>query len=251
MVVPLWTSGPASLTLVRHAHSVANRADARAQEAGAEELDLEHRDADVELSDVGLAQAEAVGTWLAAQKGSVHPTVVVSSPYRRALQTAEHVVAGLGLEVHHDERLRERDLGVLDGLTELGIRTRFPKEAERRKKLGKFYYQPPSGESWCDVALRVRSFLDDLRFGYDDARVCLFTHQAVVMTFRYVLEGLSEERLLELDRGEHLPNASVTTYRRGADRFELVRFADTAAVDGAAEVTDEASKGAVGDRERA
>ena len=251
MVVPLWTSGPASLTLVRHAHSVANRADARAQEAGAEELDLEHRDADVELSDVGLAQAEAVGTWLAAQEGSVHPTVVVSSPYRRALQTAERVVARLGLEVRHDERLRERGLGVLDGLTELGIRTRFPEEAERREKLGKFYYQPPSGESWCDVALRVRSFLDDLRFGYDDARVCLLTHQAVVMTFRYVLEGLSEERLLELDRGQNLPNASVTTYRRRADRFELVSFADTAAVDGAAEVTDEASPGSVGDPEGA
>ena len=251
MVVPLWTSGPASLTLVRHAHSVANRADARAQEAGAEELDLEHRDADVELSDVGLAQAEAVGTWLAAQEGSVHPTVVVSSPYRRALQTAERVVARLGLEVRHDERLRERGLGVLDGLTELGIRPRFPEEAERRKKLGKFYYQPPSGESWCDVALRVRSFLDDLRFGYDDARVCLFTHQAVIMTFRYVLEGLSEERLLEVDRDEHLPNASVTTYRRGADRFELVRLADTAAVGGSAGVTDEASRSSEGDRERA
>jgi broad specificity phosphatase PhoE len=251
MAVPLWTSGPASLTLVRHAHSVGNRADARAQEAGAEELDLEHRDADVELSDIGLAQAEAVGKWLASQEDSVHPTVVVSSPYRRALQTAERVVAGLDLEVLHDERLRERDLGIFDGLTGLGIRTRYPEEAERRKKLGKFYYQPPSGESWCDVALRVRSFLDDLRFGYDDARVCLFSHQAVIMTFRYVLEGLSEERLLEVDRSEHLPNASVTTYRREADRFELVRFADTAAVDGAAEVTDEASQGSEDDRERA
>jgi len=96
----------------------------------------------------------------------------------------------------------------------------------------------------------VRSFLDDLRFGYDDAKVCLFSHQAVIMTFRYVLEGLSEERLLEVDRSEHLPNASVTTYHRETDRFELVRFADTAAVDEAAEVTDEASKGSEDDREQ-
>lgn len=241
MVRPRWHNGPTSLTLVRHAHSVGNHADARATEAGAEELDLDFRDADVELSDTGLAQAESLGKWMSAQDDADRPTVVISSPYRRACQTAEHAVGDLGLEIMHDERLRERDLGIFDGLTGLGIRTRFPEEAERRKKLGKFYYQPPSGESWCDVSLRVRSLLDDLRHGYDRERVWLFTHQAVLMSFRYVLEGLSEERLLEIDRKEPLPNASMTTYRREGDGFELVRFADTTAV--GTEVTDEASKG--------
>jgi broad specificity phosphatase PhoE len=212
--------------LVRHAHSVGNRADARAQASGAEELDLEHRDADLALSDMGLAQADALGRWLASEQGA-RPTVVISSPFRRTVQTAERAVAGLGLDVHHDERVRERDIGLFTGLTETGIRSRYPDEVARRTKLGTFYYQPPSGESWCDVAVRVRSFLDDLRFGYDEERVCVFTHQAVVMTFRYVLEELSEEQLLEIDRTEPLPNASVTTYRRGGEAFELVRFADT------------------------
>jgi broad specificity phosphatase PhoE len=243
VVRPRWTTGPASLTLVRHAHSVGNRADAKAREVGAEELDLGFRDADVELSETGRSQADAVGKWLADPERSGLPTVVLSSPYLRACETAERAVAGLGREVLHDERLRERDLGLFDGLTEVGILARYPEEAERRKKVGKFYYQPPSGESWCDVALRVRSLLQDLRFGYDDARVWLFTHQAVVMTFRYVLEGLSEERLLQIDREDHLPNASVTSYVRRGDVLELERFADTSAVDAAAEVTDEASQG--------
>ncbi len=247
MVRPRWESGPASLTLVRHAHSVGNKADAAAQEAGAEELDLEFRDADVHLSGTGCDQADDLGRWMAKQEEPHRPTVVISSPYRRAWQTAERAVADLDLELLHDERLRERDLGVFDGLTGLGIRTRYPEEAERRKKLGKFYYQPPAGESWCDVALRVRSLLDDLRSGYDGARVWLFTHQAVIMTFRYVLEGLTEERLLEIDRTEPLPNASMTTYRRDGDLLELVRFADTAAVD-ADEVTDEASQGSEDNR---
>lgn len=242
MVRPRWESGPASLTLVRHAHSVANRADAQAREAGAEELGLDHRDADVHLSETGRDQADSLGRWMARLPESTRPGVVVTSPYRRACETAERAVDGLGVALHHDERLRERDLGVLDGLTGLGIRTRHPEEAARRRKLGKFYYQPPSGESWCDVSLRVRSLLHDLRFGYDGARVWLFTHQAVIMTFRYVLEGLSEQRLLEIDRDEALPNASLTTYRRDGGLLELVRFADTAAVD-ADEVTDEASHG--------
>ena len=38
-----------------------------------------------------------------------------------------------------DERLRERDLGILDGYTGGGIRERYPEEAERRDRIGKFY----------------------------------------------------------------------------------------------------------------
>ena len=44
-------------------------------------------------------------------------------------------------------------------MTRSGIREQYPEEAQRRDLLGKFYYRPPGGESWADVALRVRSLL--------------------------------------------------------------------------------------------
>jgi broad specificity phosphatase PhoE len=177
-----------------------------------------------------------------SQDTDAHPEVVITSPYRRALETARLATDVVEVELLHDERLRERDLGVFDGLTGLGIRTRYPDEAERRKKLGKFYYQPPSGESWCDVALRVRSLLLTWREEYAGRRVAVFTHQAVIMCHRLVLEDLSEEVLLEADRGDPLANCSMTTYRTGADgRLELVRYNDTSAVERSAEapVTEE------------
>jgi broad specificity phosphatase PhoE len=168
------------------------------------------------------------------------PTVVVSSPYRRALDTARRATDGLDLEVLLDERLRERDLGVFDGLTGQGIRSEYAEEAQRRRKVGKFYYQPPSGESWADVVLRVRSLLADLRHGFEDARVWLFTHQAVIMAYRYVLDGLTEEQLMEIDRRERLGNVSLTTYRRPKGDLELEAFGDTSIVDAAdAETTAE------------
>lgn len=232
--------GPSELVLVRHGESVANVADAKAREQGAERLDLDARDADVELSEEGQRQADAVGAWLAAADTSVHPTVVLSSPYRRAAETAERAVRGLDLEVLYDERLRERALGAFDGLTGTGIRAAYPEEAERRSKLGKFYYQPPSGESWADVVLRVRSLLVDLRAACDGATVWMFTHQAVIMSFRYALEGLAEQELLEIDRTQRLGNASMTRYRRGDDGYELLDFAGTEALEGTeAEVTHE------------
>lgn len=239
-VEPRWCSGPESITLVRHGESLGNRADFAARESGAERLELDERDADVELSSVGREQAAAVGRWMDRAPQEWRPSVVLSSPYRRAAETARLAVRRADVELELDERLRERDLGVLDGLTGRGIRAHYPDESVRRSRLGKFYYQPPSGESWADVVLRVRSLLGDLRHGHEGERIWLFTHQAVIMAFRYVLEGLEEQRLLEIDREVDIPNASLTRYRRAGSSFELDTFADTRAIEDAhAEVTEE------------
>ena len=106
-----------------------------------------------------------------------------------------------------------RDLGAFDGMTGAGIREEYPDEAKRRQHTGKLYYRPPGGESWCDVALRVRSVLDTTRLDHDGARLWVFTHQAVIMAFRYVLESLSEQALLEEDGRTPLGNCSLTVYR--------------------------------------
>lgn len=227
---PRWKHGPASITLVRHGESLGNLADARAHDARAEVLDLDVRDADVALSPRGREQASALATWLDSEGGSdAVPDVVLSSPYRRAAETAERALRRTGPKVVYDERLRERDLGLFDGLTGRGIRARYPDEARRRERLGKFYYQPPSGESWCDVVLRVRDLMRDLQ-DLDGARLWLMTHQAVIMSVRYVLEELTEESLLEIDRSTPLPNASLTVYERVDDGFVLRRYGDATAV---------------------
>jgi broad specificity phosphatase PhoE len=218
-----------------------NRAAAAARSAALEELDLHDRDADVELSPLGRDQAAAVGRWLVDAPEEWRPSLVVTSPYRRAAETARAAMAETGLPLVVDERVRERDLGVFDGLTGRGIRARYPEEAARRDKVGKFYYQPPSGESWADVVLRVRSFLADLGHGYEGERIWVFSHQAVIMAFRYALEDIDEQRLLEIDREIQIPNASFTRFRRSAEGLELETFADTRAVGEHSVVTEEES----------
>lgn len=248
------TRWPAQIVLVRHGQSVGNLAAAEAGRRGADRLDLDFRDADTPLSETGHQQAAAVGTFLKAGLESDCPELVVSSPYARAAQTAASAVKAWGCE-HElvlDERLRERDLGVFDGLTSAGIRSEYATEADRRSRIGKFYYRPPSGESWCDVTLRVRSLLADLREGYADRRVWLFTHQAVIMSFRYVLEGLDEPELLDIAASSPIANVSLTTYRRSDEGLELVGFADTTIVDQAdTEVTHEPETGRPAEQARA
>lgn len=221
-------TAPAELVLVRHAQSVGNVADEAARAEGLGRLQLSTRDADTPLSQLGREQAVALGRHLAALGPSRRPDVVLASPYVRAATTAELATADLaGVGVHRDERLRERDLGAFDGMTGVGIRQDFPEEAKRRTQMGKLYYRPPGGESWTDVALRIRSVLSDIRQDYVDKRVWVFTHQAVIMSFRLVIEGLDEDRLLEIDRDVPLANCSLTTYSGRDGTLELVGFAVT------------------------
>jgi 2,3-bisphosphoglycerate-dependent phosphoglycerate mutase len=139
---------------------------------------------------------------------------VIVSPYARAQQTAALAqrAAGWSVPTTVDERLREKEFGSLDRLTRLGIEQRFPEQAELRSVLGKFYYRPPGGESWCDVILRVRSAVDSLTRDYANCRVAVVTHQVIVLCFRYVLEKLTEQSLLAIDRAGDVANCSVTTY---------------------------------------
>ena len=76
-VHPRWPSGPHALTLVRHGESIGNQADQAARDAGAEELELSVRDADVELSETGRQQAEALGRWMADAPEELRPTLVL------------------------------------------------------------------------------------------------------------------------------------------------------------------------------
>ncbi|GAA2220661.1 histidine phosphatase family protein [Micromonospora olivasterospora] len=207
----------AALWIVRHGESAANVAATAAEAAGGELIGLNHRDPDVPLSPTGEEQARATGRWLAGLPEQRRPDVALTSPYVRAVRTAELALAGTGVEISRDERLRDRELGILDGLTERGVARRFPEEAERRTRLGKFYYRPPGGESWTDVALRLRTLLADLRRDHAGRRVLLFGHDALVFVLRYLVEGLTEAELMALTRQHSIANCSVTGWSAGAD----------------------------------
>ena len=100
-------------------------------------------------------------------------------------------------------------------VTKHGIIQQFPEEAARRAEVGKFYYRPPGGESWCDVILRLRSVLDHIRLQYAEERVLVVAHQVVVLCFRYLLEELDEHRIAAIDREQEVANCSLTSYELG------------------------------------
>lgn len=208
--------GARELLLVRHGESTANVAASAAEAAGAEQREALLRDADVPLTEVGVAQALAIGDWLRSLPDDAFPDSVWCSPYRRAAETAELATASQRtvLRVRRDERLRDRELGILDTLTSAGVETRLPAEAARRRRLGRFYYRPPGGESWADVALRARTLLADLDRPESDGMVLIVSHDVVILVIRYICAGLSEAEILEISRSAPLRNASISRLLR-------------------------------------
>ena len=211
---------PLSLTVTRHGQSTANAAFAAAEAAGALTTGITCRDADLTLTSLGRAQARALGRRLAARTEGPLPQSLWVSPYLRAQETAELVVAeidraGLPLpELRTDERLRDRELGVLEMVTKAAIELYHPEEAARRRLLGELRWRPPGGESLADVALRLRSLLRDLYEAEASRRVLLVAHDAVVLMLRHILDDLDEAAILAVDRAGTVGNASITRWSR-------------------------------------
>jgi broad specificity phosphatase PhoE len=221
MLAPPEQTWPSVLWLVRHGESAGNVARDAAEAGGLPVIELAHRDVDVRLSTTGERQSRALGRWFAGQPETDHPTVIFSSPYVRSMQTASLILAesrrtGPVVQIV-DERLREKEFGILDRLTRAGITARYPGEALRRQETGKFYYRPPGGESWVDVILRLRSVIDTIQLQYRRERVLIVAHQVVVLCFRYLLEKMNEEQILRIDAEKDVANCSVTSYEFARD----------------------------------
>lgn len=222
--------------IVRHGQSAGNVARDLAEAEGHPVIQLATRDVDVPLSPLGEEQAAALGRWFAEMPADRRPSVVLTSPYVRARMTTELALAAAGIDADDvsfivDERLREKEFGVLDRLTKVGILAKYPEQAEIRSALGKFYHRPPGGESWCDVILRLRNVIDTITREYRRERVLVVAHSVVVLCFRYLLERMTEEQILAIDHTEDVANCSVTSYEfdrthspKGKLRLRLFNF---------------------------
>lgn len=217
-----WVS---NLVLLRHGESARNEERAKAITGKMEVYGSDTRDMDVELTSRGRRQAMVTGERLPQYLEFAFDRAF-ASPYRRTVETAKLVLAGRPLDIVLDERVREKEFGVLDGLTKLGIQRRHPEEAERKKRLGKYYYRPPAGESYPDVNLRVHDFLGMLIRECRKKSILVVCHSVIVLSFRRLLERLSEEELLDIDADpkQEPQNCGVTWYAYDHGKLKLKSY---------------------------
>lgn len=136
---------------------------------------------DVPLDDVGREQARGVARTL----GSPPWTALVTSPLRRARQTAAIVGAGLGLPpAHVCAGLAERTYGQAEGLTR--------EQALRRWPDGEF----PGQETLDSVAARGAAALDALGRRHAAGRIVVVAHGALIRAALAEATGTPVPRIL-------------------------------------------------------
>jgi len=139
---------------------------------------------DSELTDKGVAQARALGQRLARESF----TALYSSDLGRALHTARMIAAVTGHEIVTDERLRERHLGVFQGLSGDEIKDKHPEEYRLHRTLGPEYVIP-GGESVRQQVARNVDCLDEIALKHPGEKVVVVTHGGVVSgLFRHALD---------------------------------------------------------------
>ena len=171
---------------------------------------------DIELDEVGRAQADQVAQAVVARHGV--PDLLLTSPLARASQTADAVARVADVGVVADARLTQRSYGEWEGLTWEEVRSRWPQEYERRME-----GLDPRIAGWdgsAVVGARVAACLQEAVEGRE--LVVAVSHGSAIMLGTLALLGLdSYSRVLG-----HLTHGRWNVLRqRGAGEWTLERYA--------------------------
>ncbi|MBH5336245.1 histidine phosphatase family protein [Streptomyces pactum] len=202
--------------LVRHAQS---HASVRKVVAGAATCEG--------LTEHGREQAGRLAARLAAER--LRPDALLTSPVRRARETATVLAAGLGLpEPVVEPEVRELDFGAADGLSidEYGRRHgTFDMTAEPDRPFA------PGGESWSGFRGRAGRVMGELADRYPGGTVLVVCHAGLIVA---ATSGLLDVAPPVLFTDASPAATSVNEFVRSDTGWSLLRFDDAAHLEGAA-----------------
>jgi broad specificity phosphatase PhoE len=205
---------PNPLYLARHAETVFNRAGR-----------MQGNDAHTPLTLKGVQQADAMGAALAAHfAGGVAPAIWASTA-GRTLQTAAIVADHLGVDYHairSDRRLREIEVGAWEGRLYADIVAEVGAIFDPEHRL--FHMPIPGGESYGDIAIRLRGWLADA----GDAPALVISHGMTARVLRGLLAGGRDHHGTAV--AADVPQGSVVRIESGAEAVLHVGQGSDAAV---------------------
>ncbi|MBN2522426.1 MAG: histidine phosphatase family protein [Bacteroidales bacterium] len=158
---------------------------------------------DSNLTSKGLKQAELVAGKLCKRKFDI----IISSDLGRAIKTAEIIASKTRLNIIRDQTLRERNFGIMEGLTREEISEKYPDVISGYMKR-KVSYAIENGESLTEFYDRVTQGLNRIISIHKGEKILIITHGGVLdcmirMVFNYPLSGI---------RNFTINNASINVF---------------------------------------
>ncbi len=146
------------------------------------------------LTPKGVAQIQKVAKNLKQEKIDL----IFSSDLLRTKQTAEVAAKELGIHVVFDERLREQDVGELNGKKVEMIAKLWAAQGETELEhyLRRFKEPFPGGESWQDMQKRMVGFLEDVDKRYQNKKILIVSHEAPFSMLEGTVRGYSREGII-------------------------------------------------------
>lgn len=149
---------------------------------------MQGMDTHTPLTRIGADQATLMGKALAAHVGPDSDLALLSSPAGRTLQTLALISEEIGHDWHKhslESRLREIDIGTWEGMYYHDVQAKFGDFVDY--EMGLFTQFAPEGESYTDVASRLKQWLDELKFERD---MLVISHGLTARVLRGILTGV-------------------------------------------------------------
>ncbi len=179
---------------------------------------------DTPLNARGIAQAEKLAARLAGEKIDA----LYTSPLARARITADLIAQKLGIAAIPDDRLKEKYLGELEGLTGAEFEQQYP-EVYRAWHASAEHFPMPGEETPAAFRQRVQEFLDDAQARHKDAtQVAIVSHGGTLGMFLATLIGLDVHRRFPF----WFDNASISRVDLSGSRPRLRLLNDTCHLNG-------------------
>jgi broad specificity phosphatase PhoE len=165
---------------------------------------------DVPLNDAGREDAMRASE----QIGKMDFDLTVSSPFKRAIETAQ-VLTGGRLSIVPCEHARERHFGVLQGRTSSDVEGIRP--PVHFIKVGGDYHSMdiPEGETFEELRTRAERFHRFVLDNYQGLRVLVISHGVFLQQYHGVLRGQDWIDAL----GSHVGNLELTTFHMVGERM--------------------------------
>ena len=164
-----------------------------------------------------MRQAEAV----AKRFVTVEFAALYSSDLERAVQTAEMIAKRTHHQVIPDSRLKERNLGIFEGLTVAEIEEKFPEHAIKYKSFDPDHVIP-GGESVRQFSKRIRDYFKALAQKHMGETILVVAHGGVLnQLFKFVINIP-----LDAPRNYTLLNASINIFTYADEAWRLKTWGD-------------------------